>query len=105
MRLPEYDQLDALGLGALLASGQVSAAELLEAALERADARNPALNAIVHRADEAARARAAGRLPDGPLSGVPFLIKDLLTAWRGHPMTASSRLGAGFRPGLVATEP
>lgn len=100
MRLPEYDQLDALGLGALLASGQVSAAELLEAALERADARNPALNAIVHRADEAARARAAGTLPDGPLSGVPFLIKDLLTAWRGHPMTASSRLGAGFRPGF-----
>ena len=98
MRLPEYDRLDALGLGAMVASGQVTAAELLEAAIERADARNPALNAIVHRADDAARRRAAGGLPSGPLSGVPFLIKDLLTAWKGQPMTASSRLGAGFRP-------
>ena len=98
MRLPEYDRLDALGLGALVASGQVTAAELLEAALERADARNPALNAIVHRADEVARRRAAGTLPAGPLSGVPFLIKDLLTAWKGQPMTFASRLGAGHRP-------
>ena len=85
-------------LGALVATGQVSAGELLEAALERADARNPALNAIVHRADDVARGRAAGPLPAGPLAGVPFLIKDLLTAWRGQPMTFSSRLGAGFRP-------
>ena len=100
MRLPEYDRLDALELGALVSSGQVSAVELLEAALERADARNPALNAIVHRADEAARRRASGGLPKGPLSGVPFLIKDLLTAWKGQPMTFSSRLGAGFRPGF-----
>jgi amidase len=100
MRLPEYDRLDALALGGLVASGQVTAAELLEAALERADARNPALNAIVHRADDVARRRAAGALPAGPLSGVPFLIKDLLTAWKGQPMTFSSRLGAGFRPGF-----
>ena len=98
MRLPEYDRLDALALGALVAKGQVSAGEVLEAALERADARNPALNAIVHRADEVARRRAAGPLPAGPLAGVPFLIKDLFTAWRGQPMSFGSRLGAGFRP-------
>jgi amidase len=92
MRLPEYDQLDALGLAALVARRQVTPAELLEAALERADARNPALNAIVARYDDEARARAAGPLPAGPLSGVPFLVKDLLAAWKGHPLTGSSRL-------------
>jgi len=98
MRFPEYDALDALGLAALIARGELSAGEALEAALERADARNPALNAIVHRADEVARRRAAGPLPAGPLAGVPFLVKDLITAWKGHPMTGASRLGAGFVP-------
>jgi amidase len=98
MRFPEYDTLDALGLSALVASRQVSAAEVLEAALERADARNPRLNAIVARFDDEARRRAAGPLPAGPLSGVPFVLKELITAWKGHPMTGSSRLGAGFLP-------
>ncbi len=98
MRFPEYDALDAMGLAALVGRREVSAAEVLEAALERADARNPRLNAIVHRADEVARRRAAGPLPPGPLSGVPFLLKDLITAWRGQPMTGASRLGAGHVP-------
>jgi amidase len=98
MRFPEYDALDALGLAALVASRQVPAAEVLEAALERADARNPRLNAIVARFDDEARRRAAGPLPAGPLSGVPFLLKELSTAWKGHPMTGCSRLGAGFLP-------
>jgi amidase len=100
MRLPEYDRLDAIALAGLVARREVTAAELLEAALERADARNPALNAIVARYDDEARARAAGPLPDGPLSGVPFLMKDLLAAWKGHPLTASSRM----REGWVAPE-
>lgn len=98
MRLPEYDRLDALALGALVASGEVSAAELLEAALERADARNPRLGAIVARYDDEARRRAAGPLPSGPLSGVPFLVKDLITAWKGHPLTGSSAMFEGFVP-------
>jgi amidase len=98
MRFPEYDGLDALGLAALVAARQVSAAEVLEAALERADARNPRLNALVARFDDEARARAAGPLPSGPLSGVPFVLKDLVTAWKGHPMSGGSRLGAGHRP-------
>jgi amidase len=94
VRLPEYDHLDALALAALVARGEVSAPELLEAALERADARNPALNAIVRRADDAARARARGPLPSTPLAGVPFLLKDLLAHWKGHPLTGGSRLTA-----------
>ncbi|MGC3996620.1 MAG: amidase [Anaeromyxobacter sp.] len=98
MRLPEYDQLDALALADLVRRGQVPAAELLEAALERADARDPALGALARRFDDEARARAAGPLPPGPLSGVPFLLKDHLTAWAGHPLTSGSRYFAGHVP-------
>src|SRR6266511_2441288 len=96
MRMPEYDRLDALALAELVARREVTALELLEAALERADARNPALNAIVARYDDEARRRAAAPLPAGPLSGVPFLVKDLLAAWKGHPLTGSSRLLDGL---------
>jgi amidase len=92
MNLPEYDRLDATALAALVRRREVSPAELLEAALQRADARGPALNAIVHRFDAAARAAAAGLLPGGPLRGVPFLVKDLSASVAGEPLTWGSRL-------------
>jgi amidase len=98
MRFPEYDRLDALALAELVARRQVAPLEVLEAALERADARNPRLNAVVARYDDEARARARGPLPSGPLSGVPFLLKDLLATWKGHPLTGSSRLLEGWVP-------
>ncbi|BDG02109.1 amidase [Anaeromyxobacter oryzae] len=94
MRLPEYDRLDALALAERIRRGELTAADALEAAIERADARNPRLNAIVARYDDEARTRAKGPLPPGPLSGVPFLIKDLYTEWSGHPLTGSTRLSA-----------
>lgn len=96
MRLPEYDHLDAVALAELVARREITPLELLEAALERADARNPRLNAIVARYDDEARARASEPLPPGPLSGVPLLVKDLLAAWKGHPLTGSSRLLDGW---------
>jgi amidase len=102
MRLPEYDRLDAVALAELVASREVTAPELLEAALERADVRNPGVNAIVARYDDDARARAKGPLPAGPLSGVPFLLKDHLAAWKGHPLTSSSRLLEGLAPAFDA---
>ncbi len=98
VRLPEYDRLDAVALGDLVARREATALELLEAALERADLRNPRLNAIVARYDDEARARARGPLPEGPLSGVPFLLKDLVAAWKAHPLTGSSRLLDGHLP-------
>ncbi len=99
MRFPEYDHQDAIGLAHLVARREVSALEVLEAALERADARNPRLNAVVARYDDEARAHARGPLPPGPLSGVPFLLKDLLTAWAGHPLTDGCRFfGSGLVP-------
>jgi amidase len=96
MRLPEYDDLDATALAAMVARAEVSPAELLEAAVERVDARNPALNAVVHRFEDEARRRARGLVPGGPFRGVPLLVKDLGAMVEGQPMTASCRLLRGF---------
>jgi amidase len=86
----EYGEYDGLGLAELVRRGEVSPAELVEAALERADRHDPVLNAIVHRADESARREARGALPEGPFRGVPFLIKDLGIEVAGMPMTNGS---------------
>jgi amidase len=91
MRLPDYDDLDAIALAERVRRREVSPEELLEAAIERIEARNPKLNAVVHTMFDRARQRAAS-LPDGPLRGVPFLVKDLKLQIAGTPTSNSSRL-------------
>ncbi|MFN9542672.1 MAG: amidase, partial [Alphaproteobacteria bacterium] len=85
MSFAEYERLDGLGLAALVRRGDVSAAEVLEAAIARAERHNGTLNAIVHKAYDQARAEVKGRLPQGPFQGVPFLIKDLGLEVKGMP--------------------
>ncbi|MFX8597347.1 amidase family protein, partial [Acinetobacter baumannii] len=77
MGFAQYADYDGLGLAHLVKTGEVSPAELVEAAIERIERHNGALNAVVYKAYDEARATAAGALPDGPFKGVPFLIKDL----------------------------
>lgn len=80
----DYQQHDGLGLAALVRRGEVSPAELLEAAIARAAEVNPKLNAIITPMHEIARERA--RMPlQGPFAGVPFLIKDLFQDYAGVP--------------------
>jgi amidase len=76
MRFEEYRQHDATSLAELIAKREVSVEEVLETAIARAEQVNPVINAIVHKQYEQAR-KAVVRLPEGPLKGVPFLIKDL----------------------------
>jgi amidase len=86
----------ALELAAALRARELSAIELLDACLAAVDERNPELNAVVWRDDEAARAAArdadtriaAGE--GGPFLGVPIPIKDL-TAVAGWPLSHGSR--------------
>jgi len=92
----EYTEQDGLGLAALIASGETSAAEVLAAARRRAEAVNPRVNAIVRAMDEEADARLEGTL-EGPYAGVPFLIKDLGQEYAGLPSTAGSRAFARAR--------
>lgn len=90
---PEYDDLDAVGLAELVSSGQITAEEVLDAALARVDERNPALNAVVNDFRERARS-ALPNLPNGPLQGVPFLLKDLKAMLAGTITTDSCSLYA-----------
>ncbi len=79
------DDHDAVGLAALVRRGEVSARELVDAAINRIEERNPALNAVIHRQYERARREADGPLGDGPLAGVPFLMKDFKGREAGEP--------------------
>jgi amidase len=85
-----YDSHDALGLAGLVKKREVSAAELLEEAIARTERLDPLLNAVVIRMYEDARARAKTTL-EGPLAGVPFLLKDLASAYAGVPLRGASR--------------
>lgn len=87
MSFADYDKHDGLGLAALVRRGDVSAAEVLEAAIARVERHNGTLNAVVHKAYDLARAEVRGRLPEGPFHGVPFLIKDLGLEVKGMPRT------------------
>jgi amidase len=82
---------DATEQAALVRAGEVSAAELVDAAIERAERRNPALNAIIHPRFERARAEAAVA-PDGPFRGVPIVVKDLDGPLAGEPYHLGNRL-------------
>ncbi|HEY9352217.1 MAG TPA: amidase family protein, partial [Nocardioides sp.] len=90
MRVDEYLTYDATGLAQLVAAKEVTAAEVLAAARERAAAVNPRINAIVADIPEA-DAQVAGDGPSGPFAGVPFLVKDLAQEYQGHPTTYGSR--------------
>ena len=98
MAFPDYGRYDALGLAELVRKGEASPAELLDEALSRTAAVNPKINAVVHLMEGRARETIAAGLPAGPLSGVPFLIKDLMTAYAGEPMRFGSRLFKDYVP-------
>lgn len=94
----DYDAYDALGLANLVRSKQVSAAELLDEAIARAQRVNPKLNALVCDRYERARLDAIAGLPDGPFTGVPLLVKDLGPRLAGVPMTRGSRYFRSYVP-------
>lgn len=96
-RLPA--DVDGLGMAALVRSGEVTPAELVEDAIARVEEVNPAVNAVIGTMYEQAQEAAAGPLPDGPFRGVPFLLKDGgAVGYAGVPMTSGSRFLADYRP-------
>src|SRR4051812_4806466 len=77
MTIKEYGSTDGLGLADLVRTKQVSARELLDEAIARTGKVDPLLNAVVVKHYDYARSQIDEGLPDGPFSGVPFLLKDL----------------------------
>ncbi|MGN6203079.1 MAG: amidase, partial [Solirubrobacterales bacterium] len=77
---------------AAIAAGELDASELLEAALARIEARNPAINAVVETFPERSREMLAAA-PAGPLHGVPIVIKDEWPLpWRAQRFGAAEML-------------
>lgn len=85
---------DATELAGLVARGEVSPDELLDAALAAVEARNPAINAVVLVQEGVAREAIKAGLPPGPFRGVPFLLKDLGAEAKDFPSHNGSRLHA-----------
>lgn len=96
--MDDYAAYDAIGLAGLVRQRQVKPAELLDAALARVAAVNPSLNAVVLLREREARAEIAAGLPDGPFTGVPFLLKDLYAGFTGLPLTNGSPFWKGIVP-------
>lgn len=94
----QYDDLDGLAMAALVRSGDVTPGELLDAAIARTEARNPALNAVIMQLYDHGRAAIAAGLPDGALRGVPYLMKDLNGAMADVRTTRGSRFFADVVP-------
>ncbi len=91
------DTQDALGLAELVRKRQVSATELLDAAIARTEAVNPKLNFLARPIYKHGRDAIARGLPDGPFTGVPWLIKDLNLFIAGEITAQGSRYYAGNR--------
>jgi amidase len=95
MRFDEYRSHDAVGLAALVAKKDVTAAELLDVAVARMAEVNPKINAVTRDMTDLARGAPAG---SGPLAGVPYLLKDLGAAYGGVPTSYGSKLFAEVAP-------
>jgi amidase len=90
--------LDATAQAELVRKKEVQPLELVEAAIERIERLNPALNAVITPMYDLARARATGKLPDGPFRGVPFLLKDIMASYAGVRMAMGSKVLQNFVP-------
>ena len=87
MELYEYASLDAVGLAELIRAGEVSAAEVLQVAREAVEHAHAGLNTLTMPPFEPALEYE----PDGPLAGVPFVVKDSGPFARGVPFALGSR--------------
>jgi len=83
----EYEQYDGLGLVDLVRKQEISPEELCETAIERIETINPEINAVITPMFDNARTAAKTMKPEGPFAGVPFLLKDLMAAYAGVPLT------------------
>ena len=88
---------DALALADLVRRREISAIELLETAIREVEKFDPRFNFMAQRHYDYARSAIARGLPDGPFSGVPFLLKDLSIYLQGEITGEGSRYFSGNR--------
>jgi amidase len=86
----DFAALDATAQAELVRRKEVKSIELVEAAIGRIERVNPELNAVITPMYDMARKAASERLPEGPFTGVPFVLKDLLASYAGVRMAWGS---------------
>jgi amidase len=96
----ELAEFDGLGQAELVRSGEITALELAEAALERIGLVDPLLGSVVWRMTDLDRqlARLHRDGASSPLAGVPTLLKDLGSHYAGEPERCGSRFTSEFVP-------
>ena len=90
--MDELFECDAIALAEQIKTGAVSASEMLEASLSRAERLNPSLHAIVNINTSKAKDLIAATEQSAPLYGVPTLLKDLGAEAIDFPSHNGSRL-------------
>jgi amidase len=102
----DFDACDATDLAALVRTKQASPRELCEATIRRIERVNPQINAVVLKFYEQGLVAADAPLPDGPFTGVPFLLKNLGAFAKGTPLDFGTRFAKGYvcdRDGTLVT--
>jgi amidase len=97
-RIDDYGSFDALALAELVRKKEVKPIELVDAAIEKIERLNPNLNAVITPLFEQGRKAASGNLPQGPLTGVPYLLKDIGAVLGGVRMTMGTAFLKDFVP-------
>lgn len=97
MIFDQYSKYDGLGLAELVRKKEVSPQELADSAIDAIERLNPDINCVPQiLPDEAASTIKAG-IPQGPFSGVPFLVKEFGMHFKGMKTSAGSKLAAGVK--------
>jgi amidase len=94
----ELSNLDATAQAELVRKKEVKSIELVEAVIDLIEKINPQINAVVTKMYDEARDVAKTEPRPAPFAGVPFLLKDLLAAYKGVPMSSGSKYLKDFEP-------
>jgi amidase len=94
----ELAPLDATAQARLVKRREIKPVELVDAAIERVERLNPKINAVITTMYDQARSAAESKLPAGPFTGVPFVLKDLIAYCAGVRMSEGSAFLHDFIP-------
>ncbi len=97
----EFSTLDAIAQAELVRRGDVTPRELVEAAIRRIERVNPELNAVIECQFDKALRRADSTNLDGPLRGVPVLVKDVAVAGEANYLGSQLLASLDLRPGAT----
>jgi amidase len=94
----ELYKFDATAQAELVRKKEIKPVELVEAVIDLIEKINPQINAVVTKMYDDARASVKSEVKGAPFWGVPFLLKDLLAAYKGVPMSSGSRYLKDYVP-------